>query len=73
LREVEARLRGTRIERDAIREGAALPLDLIQSRSRVTYRREVMRGFVARSLVNAAHQAGADVTGVLQQLEAIYA
>lgn len=73
LHEVEARLKGARIAPDAVREGAALPLDLIQSRSRQTYRREVMRGFVARALVNAAHDAGADVAGVLQELEAIYA
>ena len=47
--------------------------DLVASRTRQEYRREVVRGFVLRALVNAARRAGADEKLVTPELEARYA
>ena len=47
--------------------------DLVASRTRQEYRREVVRGFVLRALVNAARRAGADNQLIAPELEARYA
>ena len=48
-----------------------MPVDLVQSRTRQAYRREVVRGFVLRGLINAVERAGGKV--LLPALEAAYA
>jgi CO/xanthine dehydrogenase FAD-binding subunit len=70
LADVEALLRGARLERGVIEQAAAMPLHLVQSRTRRTYRREVLRGFVARALVEAARRAGGEVEALSADLEA---
>jgi xanthine dehydrogenase FAD-binding subunit len=73
LADVEALLRGAPVDTQTIDEAARLPLDLVQSRTRQAYRRGVLRGFIARALIEAAQEAGADITAASQQLEAAYA
>jgi carbon-monoxide dehydrogenase medium subunit/xanthine dehydrogenase FAD-binding subunit len=73
LSAVEASLRGASIDPGTIERAADLPLDLVQSRTRQDYRREVVRGFVVRGLLNAAQQAGADPALLSAELEASYA
>ena len=50
-----------------------MPVSLVASRTRQEYRREVVRGFVLRGLINAARRAGADPAAVTGELEAAYA
>jgi len=69
---VETALRGARLSMEAIENAAAMPLDLVQSRSRQDYRRDVTRGFLTRGLISAAKRAGADPQ-VFQHREAAYA
>ncbi len=69
LADVEALLRGAKIEAATIDEAARLCVGLVQSRSRVAYRREVLRGFVSRALAGAAREAGADFDAVEAELE----
>jgi carbon-monoxide dehydrogenase medium subunit/xanthine dehydrogenase FAD-binding subunit len=73
LADVEALLRGAPIDAPTIREAAAFPLDLVQSRTRQAYRREVLQGFIARALVQAASAAGADTDDLSAELEPSYA
>ncbi len=49
-----------------------MPVELVASRTRREYRREVVRGFVVRALINAARRAGADATALAPELEAAY-
>lgn len=46
-------LEGRAVDPQVIRAAAALPMDPVQSRTRREYRREVLRGFVERGLLNA--------------------
>lgn len=69
---VETALRGAHLSMAAIEAAAAMPLDLVQSRSRQDYRRDVTRGFLARGLIAAAKRAGADPQ-VFENREAAYA
>jgi xanthine dehydrogenase FAD-binding subunit len=73
LADVEALLRGAPIDARVIDEASRLPLDLVQSRTRQAYRREVFRGFVSRALAGAARDAGADVNAVEAELEVHHA
>lgn len=73
LHEVESYLRGAPIDNAHIERAAAMPLDLVKSRSRQAYRREVLRGFVARALLQAASAAGADPRLLAPEVEAAYA
>jgi CO/xanthine dehydrogenase FAD-binding subunit len=73
LADVEALLRGARVDARTIDQAAALPLDLVQSRTRRDYRRGVLRGFIGRALVEAAQSAGAEVDTVSAELEASHA
>jgi hypothetical protein len=50
-----------------------MPVSLVASRTRQEYRREVVRGFVLRGLINAVHRAGADLQTLAPELEAAYA
>jgi carbon-monoxide dehydrogenase medium subunit/xanthine dehydrogenase FAD-binding subunit len=73
LADVEALLRGAPIDAPTIREAAAFPVGLVQSRTRQAYRRAVFEGFVARALVQAARDAGADTHDLSAELEPSYA
>lgn len=69
LADVEAFLCGRDITAAAIRHAAEMPLDLVQSRTRRGYRREVVRGFMARALTDACFEAGVDMAQIARQLE----
>ena len=73
LSEIEQALRGARLSADKLEEVADMPLDIVQSRTRREYRRDVVRGFLLRGLINAAKRAGADPAMLPQALEAAYA
>jgi xanthine dehydrogenase FAD-binding subunit len=72
LREVEAFLSGKKLNGDLLEEAADMPLDLVQSRSRREYRRDILRGFMMRGLITAAKRAGADPAALSSELEAAY-
>ncbi|TYB81311.1 FAD binding domain-containing protein [Maritimibacter fusiformis] len=58
LTETEAMLRGKAISADLIERASAGPVDLVASRTRVDYRRTVVRGFVRAAVEDAlAHAA----------------
>jgi xanthine dehydrogenase FAD-binding subunit len=73
LREIEDFLRGKLLSAAVLEEAADLPLDLVQSRTRQEYRRDVVRGFLMRGLISAAKRAGADPDALVTELEAAYA
>lgn len=73
LSEIEQALRGARLSAAKLEEVADMPLDIVRSRTRRQYRRDVVRGFLLRGLINAAKRAGADPAMVPQALEAAYA
>jgi carbon-monoxide dehydrogenase medium subunit/xanthine dehydrogenase FAD-binding subunit len=54
-------------------QAADMPVSLVASRSRQEYRREVVRSFMLRGLINAARRAGADPALLAPELEAAYA
>jgi xanthine dehydrogenase FAD-binding subunit len=73
LGDVEKFLRGGPIDAERLERAADMPVSLVASRTRQEYRREVVRGFVLRGLINAAHRAGADLQALAPELEAAYA
>ena len=73
LSEVEAFLRAAPISPSSLEQAADMPVDLVQSRTRQAYRREVVRGFLVRALVNAAQRAGVEAHALPQEFEAAYA
>ena len=72
LGEVEKFLRGAPVNAEKLEVAADMPVSLVASRTRQEYRREVVRGFVLRGLINAAHRAGADLQALAPELEAAY-
>jgi carbon-monoxide dehydrogenase medium subunit/xanthine dehydrogenase FAD-binding subunit len=72
LVEVEKFLLSGAIDQDRLERAAEIPVKLVQSRTRQEYRREVVRGFVMRGLINAVRRAGGDAV-VTPELEAAYA
>lgn len=72
LREIEVLLRGKPLTGELLEQAADMPLDLVQSRSRQEYRRDVVRGFLVRGLIAAAKRAGASPDALTQELEAAY-
>jgi carbon-monoxide dehydrogenase medium subunit/xanthine dehydrogenase FAD-binding subunit len=72
LREIEDFLRGKALSGALLEEAADLPLDLVQSRTRQEYRRDVVRGFLMRGLISAAKRAGAHPDGLTIAMEAAY-
>jgi hypothetical protein len=50
-----------------------MPGSLVASRTRQEYRRDVVRGFMLRGLINAARRAGADPDALAPELEFEYA
>lgn len=73
LADVERSLRSAPIDNAHIEHAAAMALDLVQSRTRQAYRREVLNGFVARALLQATRAAGADPRLLAPEMEAAYA
>jgi carbon-monoxide dehydrogenase medium subunit/xanthine dehydrogenase FAD-binding subunit len=73
LTEVEQFLRGGPLNAERINQAADMPATFVASRTRQDYRRDVVRGFMLRGLVNAARRAGADFDTLSPQLEAAYA
>ncbi len=73
LREIEDLLRGKPLSSALLEEAADMPLDLVQSRTRQEYRRDVVRGFLVRGLIAAAKRAGASSDALSPELEAAYA
>jgi xanthine dehydrogenase FAD-binding subunit len=72
LTEVENFLRG-RLSAERLDAAAHMPVSLVASRTRQEYRRDVVRGFMLRGLINAARRAGADPGALTPELEAAYA
>ncbi len=73
LTDVETFLKGAVLSAARLEEAADMPVSLVASRTRQEYRREVVRGFMARALVNAARRAGAAPETLTPELEAAYA
>ena len=73
LTQVEKFLRGTPIDAERLAQAADMPVELVASRTRQDYRRDVVRGFMMRGLINAARRAGADAQALTGELEAAYA
>jgi xanthine dehydrogenase FAD-binding subunit len=73
LTDVEAFLRGSPLSAERLEQAADMPVDLVASRTRQPYRREVVRGFMIRGLLNALQRAGADPSVLAPELEAAYA
>ena len=72
LREIEGLLRGKPLTDALLEEAADMPLDLVQSRTRQEYRRDVVRGFLVRGLISASKRAGASPDALTAELEAAY-
>ena len=72
LSDVEAFLRGSPVDAERIERAAEMPVALVASRTRQDYRRDVVRGFMLRGLINAARRAGADPDAISAELEAAY-
>jgi carbon-monoxide dehydrogenase medium subunit/xanthine dehydrogenase FAD-binding subunit len=70
LAEIEMFLRGQPLDAERLEQAAEMPVTLVASRTRQDYRRDVVRGFMLRGLINAARAAGGEIE---QQLEAEYA
>jgi xanthine dehydrogenase FAD-binding subunit len=70
---VENFLRGGPLNAAQLEQAADMPVSLVASRTRQDYRREVVRGFMLRGLINAARRAGADSQALTPELEAAYA
>jgi xanthine dehydrogenase FAD-binding subunit len=73
LEEVETFLRAKPLSAERLVEAADMPVSLVASRTRQEYRREVVRGFMLRGLINAARRAGGDREVLASELEAAYA
>jgi hypothetical protein len=63
-------LRGQPLDSERLEQAAEMPVTLVASRTRQDYRRDVVRGFMLRGLINAARVAGGEVE---LELEAEYA
>ena len=73
LEETEARLRGSSIKAETISAAAASAADLVASRTRQEFRREVVQGFAVRAIANAARRAGADPSLLPSERDAAHA
>src|SRR5262245_24188999 len=70
LNVIEDFLRCTTITPEKLERAAAMPVSLVASRTRQDYRRDVVRGFMLRGLINAARNAGANLSLLAPELEA---
>ena len=73
LNNVENFLRGRPVTAESFDQAAEMPVSFVASRTRQEYRREVVRGFMLRGLINAARAAGAQPDVLTPELEAAYA
>jgi len=73
LTEAENFLKDAPLSAARLEEAADMPVSLVASRTRQEYRREVVRGFMLRGLINAARRAGAAPDALGPELEAAYA
>jgi carbon-monoxide dehydrogenase medium subunit/xanthine dehydrogenase FAD-binding subunit len=73
LSNIENFLRAQTVAPEVLEEAAAMPTDLVQSRTRQAYRREVIHGFLMRGLLTAMRRAGAAPDALTPALEAAYA
>ena len=74
LHDVEDFLRGRPVTAETLRaSGRHAGRPLVASRTRQEYRREVVRGFLLRGLINAATRRGAQPDVLTPELEAAYA
>lgn len=73
LTDVESFLRGSAVTADRLAQAADMPVALVASRTRQDYRRDVVRGFMLRGLLNAVRRAGGHVDASIGELEAAYA
>jgi xanthine dehydrogenase FAD-binding subunit len=73
LNDVEKFLCGGSLSADRLEQAADMPVSLVASRTRQEYRRDVVRGFMLRGLINAAKRAGADPSVLTDGLETAYA
>ena len=73
LAEAETFLKGAPLSAAKLEQAADMPVALVASRTRQDYRRDVVRGFMLRGLINAARRAGADDAALAPELEAAYA
>lgn len=71
LADVEAFLRDGPVSAERLERAADMPVALVASRTRQEYRREVVRGFMLRGLVDAVRSAGGRAP--TRELEAAYA
>jgi len=69
LAEAEKFLSGAAISPQRLERAADMPASFVASRTRQQYRREVVRGFMLRGLINASRSAGADLTMLAPELE----
>jgi xanthine dehydrogenase FAD-binding subunit len=72
LTQVEQFLSGGSLSAVRLEQAADMPVLLVASRTRQEYRREVVRGFMLRGLLNAVRRAGADPNVLSGELEAAY-
>jgi len=73
LTDVENFLKAGPLSADRLERAADMPVSLVASRTRQEYRRDVVRGFMARGLINAARRAGDSPDTLSNELEAAYA
>ena len=73
LHDVERMLSSEPFSERLLRRAADLPTDLVQSRTRQQYRRDVVYGFVLRGLIHALGRAGGEIATMAPELEADYA
>jgi carbon-monoxide dehydrogenase medium subunit/xanthine dehydrogenase FAD-binding subunit len=71
LADVEAFLRSGPLTAQHLQVAAAMPVDLVASRTRQAYRREVVRGFMLRGIADAVRGAGGSID--VPELETAYA
>jgi carbon-monoxide dehydrogenase medium subunit/xanthine dehydrogenase FAD-binding subunit len=73
LAQVEAFLRAAPISTARLEAAAEMPVDLVASRTRQAYRREVVRGFIKRALLDAVERAAGGGQLASPALEAAHA
>lgn len=70
LHDVEQFLMSGPLTMSRLEQAADMPLNLVRSRTRQDYRRDVVRGFMLRGLFNAAQRAGAGPDVLTPEMEA---
>jgi xanthine dehydrogenase FAD-binding subunit len=72
LSDVETFLRDGPLSVERLEQAGDMPVSLVASRTRQEYRRDVVHGFMLRSLIHAARHAGAEPGTLVPELEAAY-